>query len=144
MFWRISPAIILALSACAPTPGEISRDTQAYDGIAATAQIYVGGTEPFWGLDIIPDGDGYTARYSSPEDIDGTRFAVTRFAGNNGVGFSGDMQGRALQVSLTPGDCNDGMSDRSYPFIATVALGDVTLYGCAHTSDAPFTGEEAP
>lgn len=144
-FSVIASALLAAtLSACAPTEGDISRDTEPYDGIDAAAEIFIGGTEPFWALDITPAGDAYTARFSTPDDIDGSSFTVSRFAGNNGVGFSGDLDGRAVHASLTPGDCSDGMSDRSYPFIATVALGDVTLYGCAHTSDEPFIGDESP
>lgn len=149
MLFRTQPVIALALStcalsACAPTAGDISRDAEPFEGIAPTAEVYLGGTEPFWGLDIIPDSAGYTARFSTPDDIDGSSFEVARFAGNNGVGFSGELGERAVQISLTPGDCSDGMSDRSYPYIATVALGDATLYGCAHTSDEPFSGEEMP
>ena len=135
------PALLL-VAACSQSSGEIEHDTQAFDGIAAGASISVLGTEPFWGLSIEPDGDGYSATYSSPENIEGTRFAVDRFAGNNGVSYSGTLNGEALSASLTPGDCSDGMSDRTYPYVATVSLGDTTLLGCAYTSDQPFTGDE--
>lgn len=144
------PIPVLALSgalmlvSCADTPGEISRDTQPFDDISATADITLLGTEPFWGIDITPDGEGFVARYSSPENLDGSQFAVSRFAGNNGIGFSGSLDGQAVQIALTPGQCSDGMSDRTYPYTATVALGDAVLYGCGHTSDQPFTGDEAP
>lgn len=140
-----------SLSACTQDTGEISRDAQPFDGIAESAEITLIGNEPFWGIDIMPassDGasneDGFTARYSDPENVDGTLFSVARFAGNNGAGFNGQLGGAAVQITLTPGDCNDTMSDRSYPYIATVLLGDRTLFGCAYTSDQPFTGEEMP
>jgi uncharacterized membrane protein len=132
------------LCGCAQTPGEISRDTEPFKGIAPSATITLLGTEPFWGIQIEAAGAGHSARYSSPEDIDGTQFSVTRFAGNNGIGFSGEMRGEPVQIALTPGDCSDAMSDRSYPYTATVALGDTTLFGCGYTSDQPYTGEEAP
>ena len=141
---RLTAPLVLLLAACSQSPGEISRDTQAFDGIEADASISVLGTEPFWGINVEPDGEGYVATYSSPENIDGTRFAVQRFAGNNGVSFSGEMEGEAMSLAITPGDCSDGMSDRSYPYTATVSLGDSTLFGCAYTSDEPFSGEEAP
>lgn len=134
----------LMLAACTQQPGEISRDTKPFDGIAPTASITVGGTEPFWGLSVEPQGEGYEASYSSPENIEGTAFPVTRFAGNNGVGYSGEIDGQAVHLALTPGACSDGMSDRTYPYSATLALGERTLFGCAHTSDEPFTGEEMP
>ncbi len=141
---RLTALFVLLLAACSQTPGEISQDTQAFDGIAAEATISVLGTEPFWALEIESEGDGHRATYSSPENPEGTRFAVDRFAGNNGVGFSGMLDGEAISAAITPGDCSDGMSDRSYPYTATVSLGDSTLFGCAYTSDEPFTGNAAP
>ncbi|BDW83543.1 membrane protein [Erythrobacter sp. Dej080120_24] len=134
----------MLVASCTDTPGEISRDTKPFDDISATTHISMLGTEPFWGIDITPDGEGFVARYTSPEDLEGSQFAVSRFAGNNGIGFSGSLDGKALQIALTPGQCSDGMSDRTYPYTATVALGDAVLYGCGHTSDQPFTGDEAP
>ena len=136
---------VLAITGCNDTPGDISRDSKPFDGISPDATIEVGGTEPFWGLSITPDGDSYTARYSSPELPDGETFVVSRFAGNNGLGFSGEWAGAPVNLALTPGECSDGMSDRSYPYTATLQLDEVTLFGCAHTSDEPFEeGEVAP
>lgn len=136
--------LVLLLAACSQPTGEIGRDTQPFDGIAAEATISALGTEPFWGIAIAPDGEGYSATYSSPDNLDGTRFPVDRFAGNNGVSFSGAMDGEAVSAAITPGECSDGMSDRTYPYSVTVSLGDTTLFGCAFTSDEPFAGEEAP
>ena len=137
-------SLLLFPIACNDPPGEISRDTQPFDGIAPTATISLTGTEPFWGITIEPDETAFRATYTSPENIDGTAFAVTRFAGNNGLGFSGEMEGEDFIATVTPGDCSDAMSDRNYPYTATVALGDRTLIGCGYTSDEPFTGEQAP
>lgn len=136
--------VALAMSACSQGPGEISRDTEPFSGISETASISALGTEPFWALEIEPQGEGYSANYSDPENIEGTTFEVDRFAGNNGIGFSGELEGGPLQVSLTPGECSDAMSDREYPYIATVALKSRTLFGCAYTSEEPFSGPEAP
>lgn len=139
----IAPLAMIA-AACTSPAGEITRDAEPYDGIAAEASISLLGNEPFWGVDIEPQGDGFTARYSTPENIDGESFAVERFAGNNGIGFSGELNGEAVQIALTPGDCSDTMSDRTYPYTATVSVGQLTLRGCAYTSDEPFTGDENP
>jgi len=134
-----------AVSGCTQDAGEISRDARPFDGIAQTANITVLGNEPFWAIDIDPRADdGFIALYSTPQNLDGTEFAVSRFAGNNGVGFNGELDGEAVQIALTPGDCSDAMTDRSYPYTATVLRGEVTLYGCAYTSDQPFIGEEMP
>ena len=129
----------LALAGCVQGDG-ISSDADAYDGISQDETLHLLGTEPFWSFEIA----GETAKFSSPEDIDGSEISVTRFAGNNGLGYSGELNEQALQIAVTPGDCSDGMSDRSYPFTATITWGDATLYGCGYTESQPFTGEEAP
>jgi uncharacterized membrane protein len=51
---------------------------------------------------------------------------------------------KALTATLTPGDCSDGMSDRRFPFVATIALGGETLQGCGYTDRQKFTGDKAP
>jgi len=132
------------LPGCADGPGEITRDTQPFDGIGSDATVSLAGTEPFWNMTVEPSGQEYRATYSTPQDIDGSTFAVSRFAGNNGVGFSGELDGRTMQIAVSPGECSDGMTDRSYPYTATVVAGDETLYGCAHTSEEPFSGSEMP
>ncbi len=132
------------LGACTQTPGEITRDTKPFDGIDEQASITLLGTEPFWNLDIAPEEGGYNATFQTPDNLDGATFAVARFAGNNGVGFNGDLDGKQVQAAITPGACSDGMSDRSFPYTATLAMGEDTFYGCAYTSDEPFTGSEAP
>lgn len=136
--------LLLAVAACSQTTDGISRDTEPFNAIAESATISLLGNEPFWGLTIAPVGEGYKATYTSPENIDGTVFPVARFAGNNGLGFSGELDGEAVVATVTPGSCSDTMSDRDYPYTATVAMGDATLLGCGYTSDEPFTGEEAP
>lgn len=133
-----------ALVSCAQSDGEISRNTQPFDGISPSTSIKLLGTEPFWSVDIEPAGKAFQARYSTPDNTVGTDFTAERFAGNNGIGFSGEMDGKSVQIALTPGACSDGMSDRTYPYTATVAIGDATLFGCGHTGDEPFSGEQAP
>ncbi|MEL6528822.1 MAG: hypothetical protein AAGK01_09210 [Pseudomonadota bacterium] len=134
-------AIFITLMGCAQSDGDaISTSTEPYDGISANETLYLLGTEPFWGFEI----NGESAEYSSPEELDGTTISLKRFAGNSGLGYSGEINDQPLQIAITPGDCSDGMSDRSYPFTATVTLGDSTLYGCGHTDSQPFTGDEAP
>lgn len=133
-------------AACSNSPGEIKRDGEAFTGIAVNSSITVLGTEPFWNLSIDPQAnqEQYQAVYSTPDDIAGTSFAVRRFAGNNGLGFSGELDGETFNLALTPGDCTDGMSDRLFPYTATLALGERTLFGCAYTSEQPFIGDESP
>lgn len=128
----------LGLSACSETQGEITRDTRPFDRIDANITVTLLGTEPMWKLQIEPDADGLVATYTASESASPAVFAVSRFAGNNGVGYSGTLNGSAVQAALTPSACNDGMSDRGYPYIATVAIGDRTFFGCAYTDDEMF------
>ncbi|MEO0699615.1 MAG: hypothetical protein AAFY81_07840, partial [Pseudomonadota bacterium] len=103
---------LLPLNACAQGDG-IDSSGAVYDGVSTDATIMALGTEPFWGLDIEPESAGqHAARFTSPEDIDGSAFTVARFAGNNGLGFSGELDGKPVQVAITTGECSDGMSDR--------------------------------
>ena len=117
-----------------------SSGTKAYSGIGESETVRFTGTEPFWGGEA---GNG-EALYTTPENIDGTRFAVTRFAGNNGVSFSGTIEGAAFDLMVTPGECSDGMSDRAYPFVATLTVGGEQRNGCAWTDTKSFTGPRNP
>ncbi|MDY7097975.1 MAG: hypothetical protein SXU28_07545 [Pseudomonadota bacterium] len=136
--------LALAVAGCAPSDS-INADGDVFAAIGPDEAISVGGTEPFWAIAIKPDGQGgYSARYSTPDSPEGETFALSRFAGNNGLGFNGELGGQAVQIAITPGDCSDGMSDTTYPFAATVGLGEATLFGCAHSDSNPVSGEANP
>jgi uncharacterized membrane protein len=111
-------------------PGD-SADMQPYSGIAETEVLHLTGTEPFWGGSI---ANG-TLTYSTPENIEGTAIAVTRFAGRGGVSFSGELEGAPLDLAITPGECSDGMSDRTYPLHATLQIGSEQRVGCAYRDE---------
>ncbi|HSG33186.1 MAG TPA: hypothetical protein VLA37_01530, partial [Sphingomonadaceae bacterium] len=87
---------------------------------------------------------GTTLVYTTPENIDGTTIEVARFAGRGGLTFSGTYQGSNFDLLLTEGACSDGMSDRTYPFVATLSLGGEVRNGCAWSDEHPFTGPENP
>ena len=138
---RLLPLAALLLAACAPSNDAIDPDGETFDAVTPDEIVTLTGKEPFWNLRIA-NGE---AIWTTPENQpDGTRFAVSRFAGNNGLGFSGTLEGKSLTATLTPGECSDGMSDRRFPFVATIALGGETLQGCGYTDRQPFTGGEAP
>ena len=82
--------------------------------------------------------------YSTVEDPDGTTIAVERFAGNNGLGYSGSLDGTSFDMAITPGECSDGMSDRTYPFTVTLRIGEEQRTGCAWTDRMPFSGPANP
>ena len=138
----MAAAVIAAITLCACTPAADGIDPKGavFSAVAADEVITLTGTEPFWGITI----EGGQANYANPEHPEGWDFPVTRFAGNNGLGFTGTLSGAAVTITITPGQCSDGMSDRSFPYVATIALGEETLRGCGYTDRQPFTGDAAP
>lgn len=142
MMPRIALVLALVLAGCTASGGEERGDdgstAATFDAIAPDETVEFTGTEPFWGGEVTRD----TLRYSTPEDIEGTVIAVSRFAGNNGASWSGELDGAPFDLSVTPGRCSDGMSDRTYPFVATLSVRGETRRGCAWTEAEPFTGGE--
>lgn len=141
----LAAALALPLAACqagSEGPNGTTRDApgEAFSAIGPDETVRFTGTEPFWGGQV----SGGTLTYSTPENIDGTMITVERFAGNNGLGYSGTLEGQAFDMAITPGECSDGMSDRTYPFTVTLQIGEDQRNGCAWTERTPFTGPEHP
>ena len=122
------------------TSSASDRSTEPYAGVNEGETIRFTGTEPFWGGEVTGD----ELRYTTPENQEGAVIAVERFAGNNGVAYSGVLNGSAFDMTVTPGQCSDGMSDRMYPFTVTLKIADETRGGCAWTDRMRFTGPENP
>ena len=144
MVRTLFPPLVLLLGACQPggeagVPGDRS-DHRPFAEISAEEVLQLTGTEPFWGGEI----SGGTLTYTTPENVAGDRIAVKRFAGRGGVSFSGSWRDQPVDLMVTPGDCSDGMSDRSYPFFVTLKIGGETRNGCAWSAAQPFSGPEAP
>ena len=91
------------------------------------------GTEPFWSLKIRRDFISLTR----PDETDVV-------AVNQGLKMQGEAgvwqtttaaKGEDLTVTMVPAPgpkgCSNGMSDKSFPFAATVQLGSLVLKGCA-------------
>lgn len=140
---RLNPAMLgaILLTGCgqgegANVPGD-TTDGSAYSGIPEDAVITLNGTEPFWGGTVARGSFTYT----TPENIEGTPIAVTRFAGRGGLSFSGELDGQQVDLAITPGDCSDGMSDRTYPYNATLQIGREQRYGCASLGNGDSDGE---
>ncbi|MBO9499940.1 MAG: hypothetical protein J7483_10835 [Novosphingobium sp.] len=117
-----------------------ANSTEAYDGIGADETVRFSGTEPFWGGQV----SGGTLTYSTPENPDGAKIAVERFAGRGGLSFTGTFEDADFEMMVTPLECNDGMSDRIYPFTVTLKMGDDLRNGCGWTERQRFTGPERP
>lgn len=140
---RCLSCVALALAGCGPAGDGGAAPGTSPDGFTAIAPsetITALGTEPFWNVEVAGD----LATYSTPEIPDGVTIDLQRFTGQGGLGFSGQWEGRSFDLLITPGTCSDGMSDRSYPYVATLQLGDERRDGCAYTDDEPFAGSQTP
>lgn len=120
--------------ATASAGGESSR-TEAFSRIAPEEIVRFTGTEPFWGGQV----SFTTLTYSTPENPDGTTIEVERFAGLGGVSWTGEYEGAPFTLAVTPGQCSDGMSDRTYPYVATLQVQGEQRNGCAWSEQDPFT-----
>lgn len=136
------PALLLA--GChsghdANVPGD-SSDRRPYAEIAEGEVLHFTGTEPFWS----GQAAGGRLTYATPEKPEGQSIAVQRFGGRGGLSFSGTLEGRSLDLMVTPGSCSDGMSDRTYPFTVTLQIAGALRKGCAWSDVHPFSGPEHP
>ena len=117
-------------------PGD-AKDHHPWNGVAADETVRFLGTEPFWGGNVGPG----RLTYTTPDNEKGETIPVSRFAGRGGVSFSGALAAGGLTLAVTPGACNDGMSDTHYPFTVTVQIGAETRSGCGWTDRQPRSSE---
>ena len=117
-----------------------AEDTARYSGIGEGETVHFTGTEPFWGGQV----SAGVLTYTTPENQAGARIVVDRFAGRNGLSYSGELGDKPFVLAVTPGKCSDGMSDRSYPFTVTLMVMGEQREGCAWTDKQPFSGPQHP
>lgn len=134
----MAPVLVsaLALAACQEKASEpLVAPGAAHElaGVKLDQSLRALGNEPFWGVDIETDGMAYKPMEGEVMAVDHGGPEVT---GNVAIWTGKDAKGTTLKVTLTGTDCSDGMSDRTYPLTAQVQLGDVTLNGCAASTEA--------
>ena len=78
--WTATKAILLVglLGACSAGSNETPGEVPVFDGISDSEVITALGTEPFWSAEVT----GTEMVYSTPENIEGRRFELTRFVGH--------------------------------------------------------------
>lgn len=119
---RLAVALMaLSLGGCATT------------GADFPARLTALGTEPFWHLAI----DGERLRFTEPDPVPARTGTALRHARAGTLELAGKLGAEPLRATISAGACSDGMSDRSYPYMAEVELGDHRLSGCAYSTDAP-------
>ena len=99
-------------------------------GSPLSGDLNLVGTEPFWAMQIRKETK--TAKFSRPgsSDIDVGYPAETKTKEGAIVLTSPSPEGDVVMM-LTKAKCQDGMSDREYPWEATVLFNGRTLKGCA-------------
>jgi uncharacterized membrane protein len=142
----------LSLAACQPDGGSgdataavasvaaADRAPEVYNGIGERETVHFTGTEPFWGGEV----SGASLTYTTPEHLDGVAIPVERFAGRGGLSFAGSLDGARFEMTVTPLECGDGMSERTYPFTVTLKIGEDMRSGCGWTERQPFAGPAQP
>ena len=83
------------------------------------------GTEPFWNVNV----EGDTMTWTTPEDQVGVVMKGLRRSLDGGVEISGSHAGKAFVLTVTAGDCNDGMSDNRYALVSAFRYGEIDYKG---------------
>jgi uncharacterized membrane protein len=85
------------------------------------------GNEPFWSV----EARGGTLVFTTPEDQVGVTLQGRRVPSLVGTVILGKGDGGEFHFGVTPGECSDGMSDRTYASYATFIYRGQTYKGCA-------------
>ncbi len=87
------------------------------------------GMDPFWAVQI--SAERKTAKFSRPGEPDlDIGFPVESKAEDGAIILTSTSPAGDVVMTLTKSDCNDGMSDRKYPYEASVSYKGRTLKGC--------------
>jgi uncharacterized membrane protein len=122
----------LSLTACF---GDKKMTDAEYDAVSeaplSAEQFDAVGTEPFWAVQVRVD----SLTLSRPDHAELKVAARGPERRGGGLVWTGD----GLTVSVVPGACSDGMSDRVYTYQALVRVGPEILKGCAYRPGAAPT-----
>lgn len=111
-----------------PAPGDPRGPHQPAPGTAWHAF----GNEPFWSV----QARGGTLVFTTPDDQKGVTLLGRRVPSLVGTVILGSGPKGEFHFGVTPGECSDGMSDRTHAFNSTFIYGGTTYKGCAEQVDA--------
>lgn len=85
------------------------------------------GNEPFWSV----EARGGTLVFKTPEDPAGVTLEGKRVPSLVGTVILGTGPRGEFHLGITPGECSDGMSDRTHAHASTFIYAGTTYKGCA-------------
>jgi uncharacterized membrane protein len=113
---RAAAAAILLLASCGPAP-PLSSD------------LTLNGSDPFWAVAIPKGGETIKVSLIGDPDLDASYPVESKGEGGVIILTSQSPQGDIV-MTLTPGKCSDGLSDREWPWTAEVLYKGRMLKGC--------------
>ena len=119
--------VALGLAACGAKREEAAPEARPEAPVAGGDYDAVG-TEPFWAVQVRKDG----LTLSRPDHAELKVAAPAPEQRGGGLVWSAE----GMTVSIAPGACSDGMSDRKYVYEALVRVGPEILKGCAYRPGA--------
>ena len=129
------PSVLLLAAACSrpvpppsqPAPEPVATSPAAASTPAAEAAWHAFGNEPFWSV----EARGGTLVFKTPENQAGVTLQGRRVPSLVGTVIVGQGEGGEFHLGITPGECSDGMSDRTHAHAATFIFGGQAYKGCA-------------
>jgi uncharacterized membrane protein len=94
---------------------------------AQTAAWHAFGNEPFWSV----EARGATLVFKTPDDQAGVTLSGRRVPSLVGTVILGNGPKGEFHLGITPGECSDGMSDRTYQHTSRFIYAGTTYQGCA-------------
>lgn len=127
------PIVVLLAAACsrpvapAPAAPAAPATTTATPAAGTEAAWHAFGNEPFWSV----EARGGTLVFMTPDNQAGVTLQGRRVPSLLGTVILGQGEGGEFHLGITPGECSDGMSDRTHAYAATFIYRGQTYKGCA-------------
>lgn len=120
----------LLLAATVSQAADAAPSRHMISRVNVLEDLALGGTEPFWNLDIKRSGFVFTGVSLPTRRAPRVRPTLSR---GRAEWRTRTRDGLAMTVIVTAGPCSDQMSDRIYPLEARVIIGRNGYAGCAAT-----------
>lgn len=115
----------------APLPAESTLAKRAPGDTTPPMTIFRAfGNEPFWNINV----EEGTLTLTTPDDQSGMVMQGTRRTLPAGVEITGSHDGKRFALTVTEGECSDGMSDNQYQLVSSFRHGELDYTGCGEAA----------